>query len=139
MKLWQEVRNRWRMVTLFVVCWLAFTLAALKWLSLLEFSAFQAVSLMVVGALVGRWRSSGRISRGMVVGALLGGLSSLTIDGYEVAGWLNGGRVFTIQPGQVAEFVALFAAVGALLGLAGALIHAFLAGSRAQRMQAAGL
>ena len=138
-KLWRCIQTHKRAAVLFLVYWLA-TLAVtvITWN---EGIPLPVVGLLfttplIAGALVGRWRtatperaacSGNRIRGGMLAGALSGGITILVTPGGVGAGVIN-----WIQEGQIHDwseglgFLILFAVVGALLGLAGAVLATIL-------------
>ena len=135
-RLWQDVQAHKRAAVLFLVYWLA-TLAVI----LVTWSggipdpvvALLLTTPLIAGFLVGRWRaptpeyaarSRDRIGGGVLAGVLSAEITLLVMKGGvvdEVIGWMRGWGFFG-QWGEVLAFAIAAGVLGAVLGLAGAVI-----------------
>ena len=122
-KLWHDIQTHQLVSVLFLVYWLASTVFALNvWFDTTRGAVLLATSPLIAGALVGWWRSSERIRGGVLAGVLSGALASLAMDVSDVIRWIQHGRVRGFQLDEVLGFLILLVVVGALLGLAGAVL-----------------
>ena len=135
-RVWHDVQAHKRAAVLFLVYWLA-TLAVVHvtWSGGIPdpVVVLLLTTPLIAGVLVGRWRaptpehaahSRDRIRGGMLAGVLSAEITLLVMKGgvvYEVIGWVRGWEFFG-QWGEVLEFTIAAGVLGAVLGLAGAVI-----------------
>jgi hypothetical protein len=133
-RLWRDFRAYKRAAVLFLVYWLA-TLAVvpMTWAGGIPVRTVVLLltTPLIAGILVGRWRASSaeratrsrdRITGGMLLGVVGVEMTLLVMKGGivdEVLGWTHGQR---FQGGEVLEFCLAGGILGALLGLAGAVL-----------------
>ena len=135
-RLWHDVQAHKRAAVLFLLYWLA-TLAVI----LVTWSGgipdpvvvLLLTTPLIAGFLVGWWRaptpehaahSRDRIGGGVLAGVLIAEMTLLVMKGGvvdEVIGWMRGWEFFG-QWGEVLEFTIAAGVLGAVLGLAGAVI-----------------
>ena len=133
-RLWRDFQAHKRAAVLLLVYWVATLAVALMTWS--EGLSGQVVALLfttplIAGALVGWWRAStpegaarsrDRIWGGVLAGVLSAEITLLVTKGGvvdELIGWMHGDR---FRGGEVLEFCIASGVLGALLGLAGAVL-----------------
>jgi hypothetical protein len=146
-RLWHDVQAHKRAAVLFLIYWLA-TLAVI----LVTWSGgipnpvvvLLLTTPLIAGFLVGRWRaptpehaahSGDRIGGGVLAGVLSAEITNMVMKGgtvYEVIGWVRGWEFYG-QWGEELGFCIVSGVLGALLGLAGAVISMVLDRVRRQR------
>jgi len=133
-RLWHDIQAHKQAAVLFLVYWLA-TLAVIPmtWAGGIpgRVVALLLTTPLIAGVLVGRWRAStperaarsrDRIWGGMLAGVLSAEITLLVMKGGvvdEVIGGMHGHR---FRGGEVLEFCIASGVLGALLGLAGAVL-----------------
>jgi len=135
-RLWHDARAHKRAAVLLLVYWLA-TLAVIlvTWSGGIPAPVVVLVltTPLIAGVLVGRWRaptaehaahSRDRIGGGVLAGVLSAEITLLVMKGGvvdEVIGWMRGWEFFG-QWGELLAFTIAAGVLGAVLGLAGAVI-----------------
>jgi hypothetical protein len=143
-RLWHDFQaHKWATV-LFLVYWLA--ILAVSWGrgNTDPVVVLLLTTPLIAGFLMGRWRaptpehaahSRGRIGGGVLAGVLSAEITNMVMKGgtvYEVIGWVRGWEFFG-QWGEELGFCIVSGVLGALLGLAGAVIAMILDRVRRQR------
>ena len=141
-RLWLDCQARKRVAVLFLVYWLT-TLAVIPMTRVGDIPGLVLLltTPLIAGALVGRWRAStpervarscDRITGGMLAGVLIAELTLLVMKGgvvEHVIDWMHGDR---FRGAEVLGFCIASGVLGALLGLAGAVLDMILGRIRRQ-------